>query len=54
MRGTADSDIPSATASAPLDGLNAGQLELVLQNLQAEKSCRLAERSAKGEIIYLN
>jgi hypothetical protein len=37
----------------PLDGLSASQLELVLQNLQSEKSRRQAERSAKGEIIYL-
>jgi hypothetical protein len=35
----------------PLDGLSASQLELVLQNLHAEKSRRYSGKLAKGEIV---
>jgi hypothetical protein len=45
--------MPELEKPDPLDGLSDSQLELVLQNLQSEKSRRQAERSAKGEIIYL-
>jgi len=37
----------------PLDGLSASQLELVLQNLQTEKSRRHQERELKGETYWL-
>jgi hypothetical protein len=45
--------MPELEKPDPLEGLTACQLELVLQNLQAEKSRRYQEKERKGETYWL-